>query len=116
MAIEIKNILPGVCKVSVDEDMISSNAANQMPFLLDMLRENKKLEIDLSGVNKMDSVGLKTLLLLRRTASRNHKIFNVIAHSEASRDFINRFQLSDYFNESMSEIPDEPLQATGNNS
>lgn len=96
MTIEIKNIQPGVCVVSVD-DLTAFNAADQTPILLNTLRDNKMLEIDLSGVNQMDSVGLKTLLLLRRTASRTNKVVQFVSHSKSSKDFINRFHLADYF-------------------
>jgi anti-anti-sigma factor len=89
----------GNCAVVIEEDMTIYEAVDQKTKLIKALKlkKNKQMEIDLSNVNEMDTAGLQILLLLKQTAEKAKKIVLLIAHSPASLDVIDRYNLAAYF-------------------
>ncbi len=65
--------------------------------LLGALAECEDLEIDLSGVSEMDTAGIQLLVLAKREAARHDKRLRLTAHSAASLDAIDMYDLGGYF-------------------
>lgn len=90
----------GNCNVLIEDNMTIYEAGEQKTQLLKALKKvkkNQQMEIDLSNVNEMDTAGIQVLLLLKKTAENGKKIVLLIAHSPASLDVIDRYNLAAYF-------------------
>ncbi|MDH5613047.1 MAG: STAS domain-containing protein [Gammaproteobacteria bacterium] len=90
----------GICKVVIENDMTIYDVAEQKKQLIKSLKKLKKnelMEIDLSNVNEMDTAGLQVLILLKKTAVKENKIVLLVAHSPASLDVIDHYNLAAYF-------------------
>ena len=66
-------------------------------LLLDALQQHDRLEIDLSGVDEMDTAGLQLLILLKRTAAGSGKQISLVANSKPTLDTIRSYNLMKYF-------------------
>ena len=95
--IKVREADNGYCTVLAEASMNIYAAVKQKPVLLAALQKHKQMEIDLSEVDEMDTAGLQLLLLLKRTAEKNGKIISLVAHSPASLDVIDRYNLAAYF-------------------
>ena len=84
-------------KVSIDGTMTIYEAAAQKEDLLNAFNSADELEIDLSGVTEMDSAGLQLLMLLKREAVREGKQVRLVAHSAASLEVLDIYNLGAYF-------------------
>jgi anti-sigma B factor antagonist len=90
----------GICKVFIENNMTIYDVAEQKEQLLKALKKLKKnelMEIDLSNVNEIDTAGLQILLLIKKTAVKENKIVLLVAHSPASLDVIDHYNLAAYF-------------------
>lgn len=99
------------CNVLIEDNMTIYEAVEQKKRLLKALKKIKKnhqMEIDLSNVNEMDTAGIQVLLLLKQTAETGKKIILLVAHSPASLDVIDRYNLAAYFG--------DPVIISSNNS
>lgn len=85
------------CEVRVEGDMTIYDAAALKPVLLDAVARHAETEINLAGVNEMDSAGVQLLLLARREAHKRNASLRLVAHSEASLDVIGLLGLAGYF-------------------
>jgi anti-sigma B factor antagonist len=56
--------------------------------------EGDTLELDLSEVDEMDTAGLQLLVLAAREAQKAGKTAVVVAHSEASQEVLDRYQMA----------------------
>ena len=86
--------------VLVEDNMTIYEATEQKEKLLKALKKMKKneqMEIDLSNVSEMDTAGLQVLLLIKQTAENERKAVLLVAHSPASLDVIDRYNLAAHF-------------------
>lgn len=86
--------------VLVEDNMTIYEAAEQKEKLLKALiklKKNEQMEIDLSNVGEMDTAGLQVLLLIKQTAENQKKVVLLVAHSPASLDVIDRYNLAAHF-------------------
>ncbi|MDH4189747.1 MAG: STAS domain-containing protein [Betaproteobacteria bacterium] len=72
-------------------------AAEHKQILLDALARGAELEIDLSGVSEIDTAGIQLLLLAKRAAAKEDKFVRLTAHSAASLEAIDLYDLGGYF-------------------
>ena len=91
------NSQDGNCSVLIDDDMTIYEVIEQKAKLLEVLKGHQQLEIDLSDVNEMDTAGLQVLLLVKQTANRTDKNVLITAHSPATLDVIDRYNLAAFF-------------------
>jgi len=99
MSIKVKSN-DGSCEVLIEEDMTIYEAIKQKKKLLNALKKlkkNEQIKIDLSNVNEMDTAGLQVLLLIKQTAEKARQVVLLVAHSPATLDVINRYNLASYF-------------------
>lgn len=85
------------CTIQAEGSMTIYEAAQLKPLLLEALQKHQHIEVDLSEVNEMDTAGMQLLLLLKRTAGRTRKSVSLVAHSPATLDVIDRYNLGGYF-------------------
>jgi anti-sigma B factor antagonist len=86
-----------IAKLTIEGEMTIYTAAKFKDLLVEALRSSNEMEIDLSEVSEMDTAGLQLLLLLRRHAASANKPFRLIAHSDASRDVFEQYNIFRYF-------------------
>ena len=84
-------------KISLSGTMTIYEAAAQKKDLLNAFNTSNELEIDLSDVTELDSAGLQLLVLLKREAVSTGKRVRLVAHSAASLDVLEVYNLGAYF-------------------
>lgn len=84
-------------RIAMQGAMTIYEAAEQKQTLLGALERCADLEIDLSGVSEMDTAGIQLLLLAKREAAKLDKRVRLTAHSAASLDAIDLYDLGGYF-------------------
>jgi len=97
MTIRIKSVSERRCRVIADGSMTIYEAAADKIVLLEALAKASETEIDLSCVSEMDTAGLQLLILTKRESLKVGKVMRVIAHSAASLDVLDRYNLGAYF-------------------
>lgn len=81
----------------IDGTLTIYDAAAGKQSLLTALGEVHELEIDLSAVTEIDTAGLQLLIMLKRAAILAAKDVRLVAHSPATLDVIDRYDLAGYF-------------------
>lgn len=84
-------------RVTLAEDFSIYTAAQNKDNLLGQLALSQGLELDLSGVEEMDSAGLQVLMLLKREADARGKPLQLINHSQAVVEIFELLDLAGYF-------------------
>ncbi len=88
----------GIIKLSIKDDMTIYNAASLRETLLGHCHSGtQELQLDLSGVNEIDSAGLQLLLLLKTEAQQRGFILRLLRHSEAVIEVLELLKLGMYF-------------------
>lgn len=64
-----------------------------------LLGEPAPVEIDLSGVTDIDTVGVQLLMLAKRTAQTHQRELRLVAHSPAVTDVFELLNLAPYFDD-----------------
>ena len=73
------------------------DAAEGKQTLLEALDAASQLEINLSAVTEMDTAGVQLLVMLKRAAARAEKQVHLVAHSPASLEVLDQYNLAGYF-------------------
>ncbi len=79
------------------EEFTIYRVAELKPALLAALGEGERLELDLSGVERIDSAGCQLLILAKREASATGKTLAIVAHSPAVQSLIEFYNLAAWF-------------------
>lgn len=87
----------GICQLRVDDEMTIYNAVEFRQALLANLPVCAEMEINLSGVGEMDTAGLQMLLLAKREAAVYGKKLRLVAHSQATLEVLDLFNMAGYF-------------------
>ncbi|OGS91858.1 MAG: anti-sigma B factor antagonist [Gallionellales bacterium GWA2_60_18] len=94
ISIEASN---GVCHACVAGEMTIYHAAEMKGELLPCLERGTEVEIDLSEVSEMDTAGFQLLLLVKREAANAGKSLRLVAHSPATLEVLDLFNMAAYF-------------------
>lgn len=86
-----------VIRQAFAEDFTIYRVAELKPSLLGLLAEAERIELDLSGVERMDSAGCQLLMLVKREASAAGKTLAIVAHSPAVQSLIEFYNLAAWF-------------------
>ena len=84
-------------RLAVEGAMTIYQAREDKQALLAALERADELEIDLSRVSEMDTAGMQLLALLKREAARRGQSVRHTAHSAASLEVLDRYNLGGYF-------------------
>lgn len=95
MAIEVQHN-QDQCRVVINDELTIYTAAEMKTRLLELLADNRLLEISLAGVSEIDSAGVQIILLLRREAERLEKELIFVNHSTAVLDVLELLNLVSY--------------------
>lgn len=85
------------CNVSIAGTMTIYDAVADKRTLLAALDSASEIEIDLSEVTRMDTAGVQLLAMVKREAISTGKILRLVAHSQASLDVLDRYNLGGFF-------------------
>jgi ABC-type transporter Mla MlaB component len=72
-------------------------AAADKRVLLDALDGAQELCVDLSALVRIDTAGLQLLILLKREALKSGKVMRIVAHSPASLEILDAYNVISYF-------------------
>lgn len=78
--------------------------------LVEALNSVTELEIDLSQVTEIDTAGMQLLVLLKREALMAGKHVRLAAHSQASVEVLDRYNLGGYFGDPVVISSREPTR------
>ena len=81
----------GLLRLAIEGPMTIYEAVERKGELLAALDAAARLEIDLSGVDEMDSAGLQLLVLAGREAGNAGKSLAVVMHSAATEEVFHRY-------------------------
>lgn len=85
------------CCLGIDGELTIYRAAELKGALLDGLNRCEQLEINLSQVSEMDSAGLQLLYLLKREAAHLNKQVSLVAHSPATLEVLDLYDMTSHF-------------------
>ena len=97
MAIEIKQQKKGVTQLAIQGEMTIYTALEQKKALSPHLHANNALQIDLSGVNEIDSAGLQLLLFVKRESAEHQIKLSLIQHSQVVVEVLELLNLTKHF-------------------
>lgn len=97
MTISVKETQGNRCRVAAHGAMTIYEAPADRRALLVALSTADEMEVDLSEVSEMDTAGMQVLVLLKREARAAGKTVRLTAHSPATLEVIDRFNLASYF-------------------
>ena len=97
MTISLTEAENGTIRVAIDGPTTIYEAVDVKRDLLAGLERADRLEIDLAGVNELDTAGLQLLWLIRRDARSAGKQVWLTATSEAVTEVLNRYSLASFF-------------------
>lgn len=86
-----------VIRQAFAEDFTIYRVAELKPGLLGLQGGAERIELDLSGVERMDSAGCQLLMLVKREASAAGKTLAIVAHSPAVQSLIEFYNLAAWF-------------------
>lgn len=87
----------GAVRLTVDGDLTIYHAAEIKQHLIEGVRGNGVLELDLSHVGEIDSAGLQLLALAKRESGKQAHQMHIVGHSPAVREVIEFLNLAAYF-------------------
>lgn len=94
----------------IEGEMSIYRAEELKRALLDPLQPETTLEVNLSAVTELDTVGVQLLLLAKRTAQKNKGSLRLVGHSAAVLEVFDLLNLAPYFGDDL-VIP-QPAGAT----
>ncbi len=87
----------GAMRMAIDGDLIIYNADEVKRRLIDGIRGNEVLELDLSRVGEMDSAGFQLLALAKQESHHAGHTLRIVRHSPAVREIIEFFNMVAFF-------------------
>jgi anti-sigma B factor antagonist len=89
----------------IEGEMNIYRAAELKQMLLEPLKDTSTLEVDLSGVAEIDTVGLQLLMLARTTARAAGGELRLTRHSDAVMDVFELLNLGPLFDDPLVMAP-----------
>lgn len=87
----------GLCKLVVEEDMTIYVIESMKQMITKMLDSYDCFELDLSGVEEIDTAGIQLLFALDNELKRTNKIFKLTAVSGAVTKLFNNYGVGECF-------------------
>jgi anti-anti-sigma factor len=91
------------CRIAVEGEMVIRRIADLKPQIVGPLAECDQAEIDLRGVEEIDSAGLQLLLLAKREAEARGAELRLVNHSVAVADLLDLCELGAYLGAGVGE-------------
>jgi ABC-type transporter Mla MlaB component len=77
-----------ISRISIDEEMTIATVAKVNSKIMNQLADNDEVEVDLSLVDRIDTVGFQLMLMTKLEAVQMHKKLRFIRHSPAILDVL----------------------------
>ena len=87
----------GAMRLTIEGDLTIYHADAVKRHLIDGIRGNSVLELDLSHVGEMDSAGFQLLTLAKRESLHAEHTLRIVGHSPAVREVIEFFNMAAFF-------------------
>ena len=87
----------GATRLTVDGDLTICQAAEIRRHLIEGIRGNNVLELDLSHVGEIDTAGLQLLALAKRESHHLDHVLRIVGHSPAVREVVEFLNLAAFF-------------------
>lgn len=97
MQINVEKLDKERTRISIVGGMTIYHAAALKEGLLSPLAEGRELEVDLSGVHEIDTVGLQVLVLAKREAAVQDKTLRLTGHNQAVVELLDQSNLEAFF-------------------
>ncbi|MFT5716562.1 MAG: anti-sigma B factor antagonist [Oleiphilaceae bacterium] len=88
----------GRCRVVIDEDLTIYTISALKQEISPALDTYRHIEIDLAGIEEVDSAGIQLLLAFRMDVMRQEKSLTLISLSTSLINMLERYGLSQQFN------------------
>ncbi len=95
------DIAPGRVELVGSMDIYAAGELHQR--LLELLRTRQRLELDLSGVDEIDTSGVQLLMSTKRAAAAQGRALSLVAHSPAVLETLELCQLLGFFGDPVVE-------------
>jgi len=79
--------------LSIEGELTIYTAAEYKKYLIENFEVDKELEVDLEGVDEIDSCGLQLLAAISKQLSNNGSEIKIIATSDVARDALETSRL-----------------------
>lgn len=83
--------------VTLDQDLTIYHVQDHRRVLLEALTASPELVLDLSRVGEIDTAGMQVLILAQREALAAGKALHIVAHSAATLEALEFFNLASFF-------------------
>jgi len=87
----------GTTRLSLDGDLTIYRAGEIRQRLIEDVRANGVLELDLSRVGEIDTAGLQVLALAKRESHRLDHVLRIVDHSPVVRETIEFLNMAAFF-------------------
>ncbi|MBN8474800.1 STAS domain-containing protein [Sulfuritalea sp.] len=87
----------GAMRMAIDGDLNIYHADEIKRRLIDGIRGNAVLELDLSRVGEMDSAGFQLLALAKQEGNQLDHALRIVGHGPAVREVIEFFNMAAFF-------------------
>jgi anti-sigma B factor antagonist len=90
-----------VARLAIEGDMTIYRAAELREAILAAQASAPALEIDLAGVDDLDSAGLQLLVMAKRSAAADGRTLRLLGHSRAVLDVFELLDMGAYFGDAV---------------
>jgi anti-sigma B factor antagonist len=97
VTIDVTEIDDITTQVVIQDEMTIYTVLEQKNILVDQLKAEKVLQLDLSKVSEIDSAGMQLLIFMKQEAIRLNNQFSLVHHSQAVVEVIELLGLTSFF-------------------
>ncbi|WP_295999828.1 STAS domain-containing protein [Rugamonas sp.] len=90
-----------VARFVIDGEMTIYRAADLKTEVLEAVRKNAVLELDLSGISELDSAGLQVLMVAKQAATAAGHRLHLVAHSAAVIEIFEMLDMGAFFGDAL---------------
>lgn len=91
--------------LAIEDELTIFTASERKNRLLDFLKSDDELEINLSKVSEIDTAGLQLLILIKREAAKTGKTLRLVMHSKPVLEILELTRLSQSFGDQIVLAP-----------
>ncbi|MCB1906906.1 MAG: STAS domain-containing protein [Rhodocyclaceae bacterium] len=100
-------------RVVMDAELTIYQAADTHARLLATLADSEALEIDLSGVEEIDSAGVQVLIHLKESARHEARTLRLVGHSRPVIEVLELVKLESFFGDPLVLPASDPTASRG---
>lgn len=90
-----------VARLAIDGEMTIYRAADLKQELVDAVRKNPVLEVDLAGISELDTAGLQVLMVAKQAAAAAGHRLHLVAHSAAVIEIFEMLDVGAFFGDAL---------------